>query len=83
MFDWRIQGQERYLKNVGLTRKDYVSYRDDWDHDHCEFCSAKFSVTKPGALHIGYVTDDNYHWICDQCFEDFKKNFGWIVHTSE
>ena len=75
--DWRLQGQEKYLKGVTLERKKYVKYRDGWEHDHCEFCSAKFSLEK-GDLHEGYATEDNYRWICDTCFNDFKDLFEWV-----
>jgi hypothetical protein len=30
----------------------------------------------PRRLFAGYVTaDDNYTWICQPCFEDFKASF--------
>lgn len=76
--DWRLQGQEEYLKGVSLTLKKYTKYREDWDHDHCEFCSEKFMEEgNPDCLHEGYATSDNYRWICKQCFDDFKEMFSW------
>jgi hypothetical protein len=78
MNDWRLQGQERFLQGVMLRKKQYRRYRNDWDHDHCEFCGAKFSEDEKD-LHVGYVTIDDYHWICENCFEDFKNKFKWIV----
>ena len=33
----------------------------------------------PNVLHEGYATEGNYHWICEQCFEDFKDLFAWRV----
>jgi hypothetical protein len=77
MTDWRLQGQEKYLKGVSLQRKQFHRYRDAWEHDHCEFCGAKFTEDDPNTLHEGYTTHDNYHWICDGCFVDFKDLFGW------
>jgi hypothetical protein len=80
--DWRLQGQERFLKGVDLCRRAYRRYtkNPDWDHDHCSFCWAKFSVEdQPDAVHEGYCTLDEYRWICDECFEDFKERFGWRV----
>jgi len=80
--DWRLQGQERYLKGVELHWCAYRRYPDnlDWDHDHCQFCWAKFMVEDfPDAMHEGYCTLDEYHWICSQCFEDFKDMFAWRV----
>ena len=35
--------------------------RPDWDHDHCEFCFAKFMETAPtGDLTEGYCAPDEY-----------------------
>ena len=78
--DWRLQGQEKYLKGVTLYFKKYTKYRDNWDHDHCEFCRAKFSIEDhPGGLDEGYATKDNYYWICRRCFGDFKGIFRWKI----
>ncbi len=78
--DWRLQGQETYLKGIPLWWKRYTRYSESWEHDHCEFCWAKFMEgDDPDVLHEGYATEDNYRWICGQCFEDFKDLFGWEV----
>ena len=77
--DWRLVGQERYLQDVTLVHKKYSQYSKDpsWDHDHCEFCWATFMVRDyPDVLHIGYATTDDYHWICESCFKDFKEKFN-------
>ena len=80
--DWRLQGQERYLRGATLVRRRYRRYAENasWDHDHCEFCWAKFMVEDyPDVLHEGYCTEDEYRWICEQCFNDFRDHFGWSV----
>jgi hypothetical protein len=77
--DWRLQGQEKFLQGVSLFHRPYQVYRPGWDHDHCEFCSCKFSLDIADALKVGYATADNYHWICEPCFEDFKERFQWRV----
>jgi hypothetical protein len=78
--DWRLQGQEEYLKDISLSWKKYTRYSESWEHDHCEFCWAKFMEEDlPDVLHAGYATEDNYRWICEQCFEDFKDMFNWKV----
>lgn len=77
MSDWRLQGQERFLYGVKLERKRYTPYREGWDHDHCEFCSVKFSESLAGCEREGWATEDNYYWICCGCYEDFKKDFAW------
>jgi hypothetical protein len=80
--DWRLQGQEVYLTGAELCRRPYRRYpkNPSWDHDHCEFCWAKFMVEDhPETLHEGYSTLDEYRWICDQCFNDFREMFQWRV----
>jgi hypothetical protein len=80
--DWRRQGQETYLKGATLRFKKYTSQRDGWDHDHCEFCGAKFMETSnDGIFTEGYATDNNYRWICEQCFDDFKTEYKWKVEN--
>jgi hypothetical protein len=78
--DWRLQGQENYLSGSALFRRAWRQSRPNWDHDHCEFCGAKFAASD-GAdiLHEGWTTDDEYHWVCDGCYRDFKERFGWTV----
>lgn len=76
--DWRRQGQEAYLLGLRFQRKPYTKYRDDWDHDHCEFCGQKLAEYKADdVLNEGYATEDNYRWLCPECFDDFKEEFGW------
>src|SRR6266568_4067173 len=76
--DWRLTNQVRYLQGAVLhwsqwTRPHLAS---DHDHDHCEFCWAKFMEEKlPEVMHFGYTTVDRYRWVCEQCFEDFKDHF--------
>ena len=78
--DWRRQGQEQYLKGETLSWKTYTKFREDWDHDHCEFCGTKFMVSSDSeTLKEGYATSDNYTWICKQCFKDFCDEFEWEV----
>jgi len=77
--DWRLQGQERYLKGAVLFYKSYADRKTETDHDHCEFCWAKFCETIPDALKAGYTTSDDYRWICTECFEDFKGMFKFEV----
>lgn len=62
-----------------------------WDHDHCEFCWAKFEApakvaerdsADPSIFTEGYVTVQSGgapQWICEKCFEDFKDEFRWSV----
>ena len=77
--DWRRRGQENYLKGIQLELKDYFEYSPGWDHDHCEFCWAKFSLINDDDLKKGYMSENGYRWICIECFDDFKEEFSWQV----
>jgi hypothetical protein len=79
--DWRRQGQERFLKGRTWVLRSYRPYRDGWDHDHCELCASKLSLSE-GDLHRGFVSTDNYHWVCEPCFTDFQGEMAWIVEPS-
>lgn len=69
-----------YLNGAILHWATYRVPSLKWDHDHCEFCWAKFTESGgPDSLHDGYTTDDGYRWICSQCFEDFKDQFHFSV----
>lgn len=76
--DWRLTGQEDYLTGKTLYHRKWKPYHAEWGHEHCVFCWDKFSDIE-GALHEGYATEDNYYWICPDCFKDFNVMFKWIV----
>ncbi|MBC8290595.1 MAG: hypothetical protein H8E37_09780 [Planctomycetes bacterium] len=76
--DWRRRGQERYLMQEKWVKRSYRPYREGWDHDHCEFCWKTFSLHETD-LNAGYSTSDEYRWICEQCFSDFRDEFQWEI----
>ena len=81
--DWRLRGQKKYLCGITLQWKKYTQYRPGWDHDHCAFCWSEFSeADEPSILKEGYATEDDYHWVCKQCYEDFKEMFQWKLRES-
>lgn len=78
--DWRLfREQDKYLQGVTLIKQLYKSNNPLNDHDHCEFCMAKFGK-EDGELKQGYSTEDRNIWICPQCYDDFKKQFEWNVN---
>ena len=78
--DWRLTNQESYLKGAPLVWQRYAPARPDNDHDHCEFCWAKFMASPdPDVLTEGYCTQDRERWVCQECFDDFVDLFGWQV----
>jgi hypothetical protein len=80
--DWRLTNQEKYLQGVTLSFRPYEPASPTNDHDHCEFCSAKFmTAVPPGVLNAGYTTADRYRWICSERYGDFRDRFQWPVAT--
>ena len=76
MSDWRLNGQERYLYGVKLKHMNIKDKLNPSDHEHCEFCLEKIS-NYPNTIHDVYCTEDEYHWVCDNCYNDFKMRFNW------
>jgi hypothetical protein len=84
--DWRLMGQETWLTGRPLRWSEWFTNSPQNDHDHCEFCTGEFGAVKSDHVEFvtGYVTaDDNDHWICSACFEDFRDRFAWTVVLSE
>lgn len=77
--DWRLHGQERWLpKGAVWFRRPYAPANPANDHDHCEFCTAKFMVGGAyGTLAEGYADAEGQRWICAECFQDFRGRFEW------
>ena len=75
--DWRLSNQANYLYRVKISRQKFNPLLDG-DHAHCEFCWAKFGDDNK-SLKVGYCTQDRYRWICEDCCQDFKKQFEWII----
>ena len=81
--DWRIAGQQKYLSGAIFIRRAYSPPSPEWDHDHCDFCWTKFCEgNDPDCLHEGFVTVDGKHWICSNCFNDFRDAFRFSLQES-
>jgi hypothetical protein len=79
--DWRLTNQADYLMGVARSRRAYSPANADSDHDHCEFCMAKFMVGGTNeSLSKGSATVDRYRWKCQTCFDDFVDLLQWRVH---
>ena len=87
--DWRRMGQEDYLMGVKLYHVPFTPLSEHRDHEHCEFCFGKFCLhpDHPEFLRKGYCTANGNcpgaHWVCPQCFRDFREEFGWTVEPEE
>lgn len=73
--DWRLTNQIAYLNRKQLKHIQFQPYSDKWDHEHCEFCMKKLV----NVSEYGYCTLDNYYWICEDCYNDFKEMFHWTI----
>ena len=89
---------KNYLQGAVLRWKKWKQESKGWDHDHCELCFKVFTDIKKYTKNLqkaqkeqqdntkllqeGYVTEDNLHWICKECYEKFKKEFQFkVVNT--
>lgn len=90
--DWRLQGQEDYLfgrtfqigefkSHPAIKLKENKLYPATWDHEHCEFCNTKFSLS-PDDLSRGYMTLDGQYWVCEDCFKDFSGAFHFRMFSN-
>ena len=85
--DWRLTagpvlGNKEKLKNIPLYYIPFQPLSENWDHEHCAFCWAKFYLHEE-CLQEGYCTrpqnSRDADWICPECYEDFKEMFGWTL----
>jgi hypothetical protein len=80
VIDWRLRNQQRYLRGIALAWRRYGPTISGSDHDHCEFCFAKFMLGgEIGTLGEGYASAGGDYWICKSCFDDFSAQFNWQV----
>ena len=49
-------------------------------HEHCDLCYEKAMTDISG---IFYCTEDMKHWICEECFANFKEQFNWQEKSAE
>ena len=77
MEDWRLTNQMDFLYKKVLQKRSFSDFPEK-DHEHCSFCWDKFGKGID-MLKNGYCTEDAYHWICEDCFQDFKSMFEWTV----
>ena len=79
--DWRLTGQESYLlftKVKKILPKEYINNleKPELFHEHCSFCWDKVEENKDKKH---YCTLDNYHWICNDCYNDLERTLKEMV----
>lgn len=71
-----------YLERAQLVWRPWRETRPGWDHDHCEFCWDKFADKRNAdALHEGFCTLDEYHWVCRKCAHDLEDQYHFQIVT--
>lgn len=77
--DWRIMGQESYLKGKTLQHRKFQNgLRHDEHQDQCDFCYSGLNED-PENLTRAYYSAEEEVWICEECFNDFREHFDWTV----
>ena len=85
---WRIE-TGRHLIGAALRKRRWVGRGEEWDHEHCDCCWAKFAEWEgPDIQHEGYVTVSDAdsktagHWVCEQCLQDLQVEMDWRLLPS-
>jgi hypothetical protein len=81
--DGGISKSDREFEGARLKWKAYQPWDDEWDHDHCGYCWATFSLEDPGAERAGYALQgdhrgDDYKWICRKCIDERRPYMTFI-----
>ena len=76
--DWRLMGQEGYLRDKVLQHRKFDRQLCVLDFDQCDFCFKVFDEDPERPL-TAYFEPDQKIWICETCFKDFKNHFNWVV----
>lgn len=74
MADWRLRGQEAHMKGATLHFEHFLPMSEREEQTHCNFCWKRISELKEG-----YHTKDGRHWVCAECFADFRELLEWKV----
>jgi hypothetical protein len=57
--DWRVTNHGEYLQGATFVRKPYRVWSAEWEHDHCEFCHAKFIDPAFSEAHAALASGDD------------------------
>lgn len=73
------QDAENFVKTYkrGAEYLKGKKIQDFW-HAHCVFCTDKITTRDS---RICYCTDNFSTWVCQNCFDDFNKQFCWNIKT--
>ena len=79
--EWYVLEYERkdYLHNKRIFFQRYSG--TNGNHRHCELCWNRFSGDAKD-LQAGYYEPNSKSWICNDCYENYGKLFGWVAINS-
>ena len=72
--EWEIKNKN-YLYGKKVEKKEYPM---NAEHTHCELCWARFG-NYAGDLKQGFFECESQSWICDDCYNIFRKHFKWTT----
>ena len=76
-------GSVSYYNPCIWTFKKWSMTRENWDHDHCEFCLQKITdLDISDSIKEGWTNQDEGLWICESCFEEFKETYQWKINNA-
>lgn len=82
--DWRLAGQVRFLQGAEFTRRPYRVWSETWEHDHCEFCWAKFmdpNFSDQHRKHIAEHSDVLTEGYTTTASHQHGADYHWICPT--
>lgn len=82
-----------FWRNASFVWKRWDKYRENWTHDHCEFCLAcicnhrdrfpewKTAHEERGCYRHAYYAERErvYLWVCRTCFKRMQAELAWAV----
>src|SRR4051812_40386643 len=84
--DYRLESIRQWHEGKTWHHAQYKQPSPTWDHDHCILCWRRLAEPTAGfsdAQYDGYTDEEDYHWMCNQCFSDLfeqlKDRLQWTL----
>ncbi len=72
--NWHLTNQMNYLYQKNLIKGTFKLIVKAGSMNIVLFVLKKMIIPT-----LAYSTEDRYHWICPECFDDFKTMFEWRI----
>ena len=93
--EWWAKNAEHW-RNIPFSWKKWDKFRDEWSHNHCEYCHAcicnhrdrfpDVDLSERGCYRHAYYAehpDGTYIWVCRTCFKRVHAEFGFQLADEE